>query len=98
MLTILTKYNRINLKAINSQYIPIYFDCHCFWVRHQVSFTLNQARGYMKKMILLVALFLLALQVYSLNAGESKKNEDIIVTTTLESGPDISALQLRKIR
>ena len=52
----------------------------------------------MKRMLVLVSLLLLAFQVYSLNADESKKPDGVIVTTTLESGPDLNALQLKKVR
>ena len=51
----------------------------------------------MKKLLLLVSLLLLAFQVYSLNADESKKSDDVVVTTTLEPGPDLSAFHLKKL-
>jgi hypothetical protein len=52
----------------------------------------------MKKMLLLIALFFLAIQVYSLNADDSRKSDDIVVTTTMEAGPDVNSIQLKRIR
>lgn len=53
-------------------------------------YALNLLRKFMKKLIMLISLLLLALHVYSLNATESKKSDDVIVTTTFVAGPDLN--------
>ena len=52
----------------------------------------------MKKLILLIALFLMAVQIYSLNANERKKSDEVIVTTTFEAGPDLNGPALKHAR
>ena len=43
----------------------------------------------MKKLAVLTLLLLAALEIHSLYANEIKKSDEVIVTTTLEAGPDL---------
>ena len=43
----------------------------------------------MKKLAIFVALLLVATQIHLLYANETKKSDEVIVTTTFEAGPDL---------
>ena len=50
----------------------------------------------MKEMLLIISLVLLAFKIYSLNAIENKKSDEVIVTTAFLAGPDPSTFESKR--